>query len=169
MSVSSDSRQTERMMEVRTLCHARHSGVAMRLAARMSSYAETHRLGAVYGQDAAYLVNGQLLVPDISFISAAKISSEGEPAGPWPMAPDLAVEVITAADSGESIQQRMTEYFAAGARQVWIVLLESRNINVYRSATDFVVVTEEDVLFNIEIIPGFRCHVAELFRQPGQN
>jgi Uma2 family endonuclease len=37
-------------------------------------------------------------LPDIAFISAARIPPEGEPDDKWPMAPDLAVEVISPND-----------------------------------------------------------------------
>lgn len=146
--------------------HARHSGVTMRLAARLSTYAEAYKLGAVYGPDVCYLSGPHRLTPDISFIAADRLPPEGEPDGPWRLAPDLAVEIVTASDSGDEIQCRMSSYFLAGTRQVWIVLLDSRNVHIYRSATDFVVLTDLDNLFNLEILPGFRCRVNDLFELP---
>ena len=46
---------------------------------------------------------------------------------------------------------------------VWVVNPKWRSVTVYRSATEIKVLTAEDELTEQEIIPQFRCRVAEIF------
>src|SRR5688572_26184421 len=57
--------------------------------------------------------------PDVAFVRAEHIPPGGIPAGFWPGAPDLAVEVISPSDSMVDLLEKVQEYLAAGTRLVW--------------------------------------------------
>jgi len=145
---------------------ARHGGVGARLIIRLGSYVEAHRLGSVYGPDTTFRIGGNERLPDVSFVAAARIPAEGEPEGIWPIAPDLAVEIISPTDLHEKVIGRVREYFAAGVRQVWLISPEHKTLTIYYSPTHVTILSEEDELVSDDLVPGFRCRISELFQSP---
>ncbi len=155
--------------EEKEMGNARHGGVGTRLIVRLGSYVENNQLGGVYGPDTTFQVGSNERLPDIAFISAARIPPEGEPDDKWPMAPDLAVEVISPNDLWVKVNRKIYDYFEAGTRQVWLISLEHRTISVYRTPTQVAILTEDDELTCEELLPGFRCRISEIFKQPARN
>jgi len=147
---------------------ARHGGVGLRLGAEIWMHVKVNKLGAVYGPDTTFKIGQNERLPDVAFVSSARIPEEGEPEGPWPMAPDLAVEIISPNDLFEKLFSKVKEYFAAGVGQVWLVSPEHKIVIIYRSPTQITILTEDDELIGEELLPGFRCRVGELFQQPAR-
>ncbi len=158
-------------LEEKPMAGARHGGVGVRLLAKMFMHVDARQLGGVYGPDTNFQVGNRERVPDVAFVAAARIPPEGEPETAWPIAPDLAVEVISPNDSWEQVYRKLREYFAAGVREVWLISLEQRTVMIYHSpaVADAVTLTENDVLTSEALLPGFRCPVAELFKQPAHR
>ena len=96
---------------------ARHSGVGVRLITRLGLHVEANSLGGVYGPDATFKIGQNERLPDVAFVSASRIGSEGEPEGIWQIPPDLAVEILSPIDLFEKVISNVHEYFAAGVRQ----------------------------------------------------
>jgi Uma2 family endonuclease len=51
-------------------------------------------------------------------------------------------------------------------RQVWLISSEHKTITIYASPTHTMILTEADDLVSEELLPGFRCRIADLFRSP---
>lgn len=149
---------------------AKHGGVGARLSARMFLHVDAHQLGGVYGPDTNFAIGNRERVPDVSFVSAARIPPEGEPENAWPIAPDLAVEVISPNDAWEQLYRKLREYFAAGVREVWLISMEQRTVMIYHSpaVADAVTLAENEELTS-DLLPGFRCRISELFKQPARQ
>jgi len=147
---------------------SRHSGVGTRLIIRMGAHVETNKLGAVYGPDATFQIGNKDRMPDVSFLSARRIPEEGETDQKWDVAPDLAVEVISPNETWEKVNDKILEYFDAGVRQVWLISLKHRRAYVYDSPNLVRILIEEDELTSEELLPGFRCRISDLFRQPAR-
>jgi Uma2 family endonuclease len=154
--------------EAREMGSSRHSGVGTRLVIRMGMHVENNKLGAVYGPDATFQIGKKERMPDVSFLSAARIPEEGESDKKWDVAPDLAAEVISPNETWEKVNDKILEYFDAGVRQVWLISLKHRRVYVYDSTNLVRILTEEDELASEELLPGFRCRISELFQQPAR-
>ncbi len=152
--------------EEKTMGGARHGGVGTRLIVRLGSHVEAHQLGGVYGPDATFQIGENQRIPDVAFVSAARLPAAGEPEGIWPMAPDLAVEIISPNDLYEKVISKVEEYLASGVRQVWLISPEHRTVTIYHAPTHTTILTEADDLVSEELLPGFRCRIADLFRAP---
>jgi Uma2 family endonuclease len=152
--------------EEKTMGGARHSGVGVRLIVRLASHVEAHQLGGVYGPDATFQIGENQRIPDVAFVAATRFPVEGEPEGIWPMAPDLAVEIISPNDLYERVISKVEDYLAAGVRQVWLISPEHKAITIYSSPTHTSILTEADDLVSEELLPGFRCRIADLFWSP---
>jgi Uma2 family endonuclease len=57
----------------------------------------------------------------------------------------------------------MREYFAAGVQQVWFVTIEDQQVTIYDSPTKIRVVSTHEDLTSEDLLPGFKCRVADLF------
>lgn len=152
--------------EAKEMGSSRHSGVGTRLIIEMGMHVKLNKLGGVYGPDATFQIGQNERLPDVSFISAARIPPEGETEEKWHLAPDLAVEVISPSESWAKVNRKLREYFTAGVQQVWLVSLELREVHVYDSPKAMTVLGEEDALVSEALLPGFRLPINELFQQP---
>ena len=142
---------------------AKHSGVCGRLGRRLGVYVETNGLGELY-PEATFQIGENERIPDLAFVSASRIPSEGEPETKWPMAPDLAVEVISPNDLYEKVYAKAMEYLAAGVKQVWLVSPEHHTITIYRSPTNITAFPGDSELVIEDLFPGFRCPLSEIFK-----
>lgn len=154
--------------EEKVMGGARHGGVGVRLIARLASYVEAHQLGGVYGPDTTFQIGENERIPDVAFVSAARLPMEGEPEGSWSMAPDLAVEIVSPNDLYEKVLSKVEEYFAGGVRQVWLISPEHQTVTIYHTPTHTTILTEAEDLVSEELLPGFRCRIADLFRSPAR-
>lgn len=147
---------------------ARHGGIGMRLGARLTLFVEENQLGAIYGPDTTFKIGENQRLPDLAFVAADRIPPEGEPEGIWELAPDLAVEIVSPTDLYEKVIRKLVDYFAAGMRLVWLISPENRQLTVYTSPTQAIILTDEDELICDDVVPGFRCRLADIFRLVGR-
>jgi Uma2 family endonuclease len=103
--------------------------------------------------------------PDAAFVSAERLGEGEIPAGFWPVAPELAVEVLSPASTAEGIQEKVLQFLDAGTRTVWVVHPEARTVTVWSPPAEARVVDEDGRLDAGDVVPGFRMEIAELFRR----
>jgi Uma2 family endonuclease len=77
--------------------------------------------------------------------------------------PELIVEVMSPDDTWSEVQDKLAEYFAVGAKSIWVADPKRQRVHVYRSLTDLDVLSVQDTLTGGEVLPGFQVTVAELF------
>jgi Uma2 family endonuclease len=144
---------------------ARHSGICTRLARKLGNFVEANKLGEIY-QESSFQLETNERIPDLAFIAADRIPPEGEPETKWLLAPDLAVEVISPTDYYEKVHAKAMEYLTAGVKVVWIVSPENQTITSYRSTTNIMAFPYEADLVCEDLLPGFRCPLREIFKNP---
>lgn len=143
----------------------RHGKIAMKIARILGNYVEAKRLGEIYGTDVGFIIRlnpDTVRAPDIAFVSRERIPEDlGDSF--FPYAPDLAVEVLSPDESAIEIQDKITGYFQAGSKLVWIVNPKTKTVTVYRSLTDIHVLTINDQITGNDLIPGLSFPVADIF------
>jgi Uma2 family endonuclease len=145
---------------------SRHGRIALRLGSLLEQFVRQGRLGATFGAETGFILARNpdtVRAPDAAFVAAARVPASGLPDGYFPGAPDLGVEVISPSEAAAEINRKVGEYFAAGARLVWIVYPDTRQVVVFRSARASVALGADDTLDGGELLPGFACRVAEIF------
>jgi Uma2 family endonuclease len=143
-----------------------HGIVIARLTWRLGQHVETHQLGVVCGAETGFKISHNpdtVRAQDIAFVSSERLAQLGITKKYWAGAPDLAVEVLSPGDTVEEVGEKVEDWLAAGTRVVWIVSSKLRNVTVYRSLTSIAVLSEKDELDGQDVVPGFRCRVAEIF------
>jgi Uma2 family endonuclease len=103
--------------------------------------------------------------PDLVFISDKRwpISRRSPRKRPWNLVPDLAVEVVSENDKAWEVLTKVSIYFEAGSRAVWLIYPHLETIHVFDSFTQIRVLTKRDTLEGGEVVPEFRLPLALLF------
>ena len=137
-----------------------HGKISVSLILSLGEHVRGNQLGDVYTA-AGFHVGERMLIPDIAFLSKARIPDDTDKASPIP--PDLAVEVVSPTDASDRIEEKAFAYLAAGTQLVWVLRPRSKTILVYRSETEIQLLTQNDILTGEDVVEGFSCPVAALF------
>jgi Uma2 family endonuclease len=101
--------------------------------------------------------------PDVAFVAADRLPGGRSPRGWIKVAPDLAAEVVSPHDLYEEVEGKVNEYLAVGVRLVWVVSPGSRTVLVRRPDGTAAVVGPAGTLSGEDVLPGFKCPLADLF------
>ena len=145
-----------------------HGALAMLLGARIHAFVDARALGRVYAAETGYILQRKpdtVRAPDVSFVSANRPAGVRSPRGFIPGAPDLAIVVRSPDDSMAALEAKAWQYLRAGARLVWIVDPQAREVRVYRVGQPVEARTESEVLDGGEVLPGFMVELAGLFAE----
>lgn len=143
-----------------------HGRIAGNIAGELRNHVRAHDLGVMATAEAAYRLSvdpDTVRSPDVSYVRRERIEELGDPTGFWPGAPDLAVEVISPTDRYSEVLEKVGDYVDAGTPLVVVVDPPARSVTVYRSRTDLIVLTEDDVLEGGDVVPGWKLPVREIF------
>ena len=132
----------------------------------MNSFAAGKKLGLA--------VNGVLFVlnaarnlqrrPDVAFVSYARWTTSVVAREPdWDVVPDLAIEIVSATNFAEEIDRKITDYFQAEVRLMWVIYPDSGRVYVYQSPTHVSILERTDTLDGGEVLAGFRLPIAQLY------
>jgi Uma2 family endonuclease len=143
---------------------AEHGLAAQNLHDALREFLRGHPLGRLVFQCGFLLSDEPPTVrgPDLAFIRAERLPPK-PPTGFWPFAPDIAVEVVSPANSAADLQQKVAEYIGAGTRQVWVVYPRTRSVVAHLAGGEARVLGEDAELEGGEMLPGFHMHVADIF------
>jgi Uma2 family endonuclease len=138
------------------------AGTLIRLIGR---FLDDHDLGVVLtGDGFLRLFPGLVRAPDVSFIRWERFPDDEFPKEAiWPVAPDLAVEVLSEWNTEAEMRRKVREYFKAGAHRVWLVDPRSRTARIFTSPRRFKLVDENGPLDAGDLLPGFQLSLKEWF------
>jgi len=143
-----------------------HGAVIFRLAELLGPCIRKHALGFASAGDPGFILARDpdtVRAPDLAFIRKERLAAN--PAGPafWRGAPDLAVEVVSPNDTLHEVDEKARAWLEAGVTLVWVVNPAWRTVTVYRPGPDPETLSRDDELDGRDVLPGFRCRVADIF------
>jgi Uma2 family endonuclease len=148
--------------------------LAVSIAMLLRSFVDPRNLGLVNGADAALrFFPGLVRIPDVSYVSWARIPGGRMPKEPIPsLAPDLAVEVLSPSNTPREMARKRHDYFEAGVRLVWIVDPDNQTVDIYNAPDNPTRLDASETLDGGDVLPGFALPLADLFadldrRAPG--
>ena len=143
-----------------------HGRIAGSIVAHLRNHVERLGLGTVLVESGYVLQRAPDTVrgPDVSFVSLARLPPDQIPEQFIPGAPDLAVEILSPSSRWSEVEEKIADYFAAGARLVWVVDPAERRVIVRYPDRPPRVVTAGESLDGEDVVPGFALPLAELFR-----
>jgi Uma2 family endonuclease len=140
--------------------------IANILIGRLGPYCREKQLGYVVMETLFEIPNsGNDRKPDVAFVSFQRWAANRPlpRVNAWPVAPELAVEIISPTDKAFDVIEKVQEYFKGGVRQVWHVYSHIEQVFVFDSPTTVRVLTRADELTAEPLVPGFRMPMGELF------
>jgi Uma2 family endonuclease len=139
------------------------SELAMWILWLLGNFVHPRKLGHLTGEGAGYIVGGDRVSPDVAFVSKARqeqLSRRG-----WnPVAPDLAVEVVSPTDEKGEIEKKQRIYMKAGVL-VWYVYAERKEIDVFAPGQPKQTLGIDDTLDGGNALPGLSVAVREIFER----
>ncbi len=141
------------------------SRVAIVLAHLLQTYLDDHPIGLIAGEDGPYrILPENVRKPDVSFLSFARLPDGVVPRDAvCPIAPDLAVEVLSKGNTTAEMDLKRKEYFATGVRLVWEIDPASRTARIYTGVNQLEQIGPDGVLRGGEVLPGFEVQFKAIF------
>jgi len=138
-----------------------HGVIQSNIAHGLRDYLESQPIGLVSG-DANFRLwperATQSRAPDVSFILKERLPKDLYHY--LPLAPDLAVEILSPDDSFMKMMEKVDEYLSQGVKLVWIVIASTREVLVCTAQGK---VSVRDTLTAPDLLPGFELPVQNIF------
>jgi S1-C subfamily serine protease/Uma2 family endonuclease len=138
--------------------------VASRVHWRLAVHANEKQLGEAV-HEVLFGLSPRRRRPDVALVSCQRWT-RGHPISstdPWPVVPNLAVEVVSPTDNAEPLLGKVAEYLQAGVDQVWVSYPLLKLVYVYESLTKVRGYAEADELDGGDVMPGFKLSLSALF------
>ena len=142
-----------------------HGVIAAAVSALLHVWARQTKAGHV-GVEAGFILArapDTVRGPDVAFVRRDRIPPGGVPEGFWPLAPDLAVEIVSPGDTTNEILAKVGDYLAAGTPLIWVIYPRRQEVVVHMPDQVSRTYGAGDDLSFPEVLPGFSCLVADLF------
>ena len=144
---------------------SKHGLIASRIGARLYLFVDENGHGAVFAAETGFKLESDpdtVLAPDAAFVAAERLPAQ-LPAGYFPGAPDLAVEVVSPGDRAAELQVKVQAWLHHGTKLVWIVEPKTETVSIYRLDGSVTVLRIGDVLNGEALLPGFQFELNKLF------
>lgn len=138
-----------------------HDVIVARIIVCLAPFVQ--KVGFLAASSAGFrMVTGNIRSPDVSLVLRERLPEGELPKGFMDGAPDLAIEVVSPNEDWVELGRKLGEYFMSGAKEVWLVDPDKVTVTVYKSLTDVQVFRVDDEIACGDLLPGFRCKVADL-------
>ncbi len=140
--------------------------IAAIILAFLNVHVLSKNIGYVSGADGGYhLGGGKVRLPDVAYIT--KQRAQGLVGNAFPVAPNLAVEVISDSETAKSVRQKVHDYLEAGTQVVWTVYPEDKLVEVHRLNDAGTLLTDTyrvgDTMTGGNVLPDFAVAVRAIF------
>ena len=133
---------------------------------RMAERVFPNGLGEVYTSNRGYATGpdsrATSRMPDVAFVSSARLDQPELAGMLYNGAPDLDVEMLSDSNTPAEIAPKIEEYLNAGGRAVWVIDIDARTLTVPAADAPPVVLTDADTVDGGDYLPGFTCAVADM-------
>lgn len=142
----------------------RSARIGGRIYALFLRHGEELGFGLAYPAEAGFLLfedRQTVRSPDAAFIVRDRLTDEAD--GFVPIAPDLAVEVLSPSDCMADALAKVAMYLAAGVQSVWLVDPGTQTVTIFSPDAPPTRLSGNDILDAGDILPGFSVPVADIF------
>jgi Uma2 family endonuclease len=136
------------------------SQIAMIIGSYITMFVLQNNLGYISGADGGYRVGDERYMPDVGFISKERQPQPNRDAYN-PLAPDLAVEVVSPSDDLRLLSFKISNYVASGT-VVWVVYPDVREVHIH-TQQGAVMLGEDDSITGGDVLPDFSLAVKAIF------
>ena len=111
------------------------------------------------------LPNGAMRSPDVAWIKAQRWNalSDAEKSSFAPICPDFVIELRSASDRLNGLQEKMKEYIDNGVLLGWLIDRKHRNVHIYRPNKAVEIIEEPSVMKGDPELPGFSLPMTKVW------
>lgn len=145
-----------------------HGRLEFKLLLAIGNHVMPNHLGMLYPGDTDFVLDGEpgnirlQYQCDVGFLTTEHMVST---TGYIYRAPNLAVEIISPSQTYIEIRSKVKNYLKYGTQQVWIVLPESKEIEVHTLTAAPKTYTVGDTLPGGDLLPGLLWDVKSVFEE----
>ncbi len=132
------------------------------LIAYFGNYVLVNKLGRITGADGGYVINGEDYIPDAAFVSYKRQPIPPKTAAYNPVAPDLAIEILSPGNTKDEMTYKVGNYMAAGT-VVWVGNPDKKTIDVHIPGQPVKRLRVGEILEGGDVLPGFQVALADIF------
>ena len=138
------------------------SEAAAILIGELHGFIRPRKLGRITSSDGGYVINGEDYIPDAAFISYKRQPVRPNKVAYNPVAPDLAIEVLSPGNTAKEIATKIVNYMAVNT-VLWLVDPDEKTIDVWIPGQPVKRLRVGDMLEGGDVLPGFQLAVADIF------
>ena len=145
----------------------RHGRLAIRIAWLLNNHVMAKQLGVVLAAETGFRISvdpDTVLAPDVAIVENSRYSQVENEIGYLPLAPDLAVEVLSPNDRFSRVESKALAWLDAGSKLVLLVDPEMETIHAYRSRSQIQIFEKLESIECDDAVPGWTLEVNEVFR-----
>jgi Uma2 family endonuclease len=145
---------------------AEHGGISFQVGLIVGNFVRQRHLGRLYASETGFLIRrspDRVRATDLAFVASSRLAAGPNPSGYLAIAPDFVAEVVSSGDTALEVQQRVDDWLRAGTAVVWVVYSSSRAVLIWRGLDRADRRANDQELDAEPALPGFRCHVRDLF------
>ncbi|MGA9378835.1 MAG: Uma2 family endonuclease [Phormidium sp.] len=136
------------------------------LTAQVWIWNEQNKLGVVFDSSTGFkLPNGADRSPDVAWIPLERWDAltVEQKRRFLPLCPDFVVELLSPSDSLTATQEKMREYLENGTRLGWLIVRDSRRVEIYRQGREVEVLESPVILSGEDVLPGFVLNLQQIW------
>lgn len=144
----------------------KHGFIAWKIMYKIGDFVEKNKLGIITSSETGYKLAcnpDTVRAPDAAFKSNEKLVQEFMSDGYSTVMPELVIEVNSPSDSYTKIAGKVQDWLRAGVEMVWVIEPSDKTVAVYNEIGKCTILSEHDYLDGGNILPGFKCHVRDIF------
>lgn len=150
--------------------HLYHQVVSGNLVSLLNQWSEQQKNGLAIFTPGVIFADDDDVVPDVIWISHARLAQALQPDGKLHSAPELVIEVLSPGSNNErrDREAKLKLYSRRGVLEYWIVSWQERRIEVYRREDAILKLAstlyEDDALQSPHLLE-FSCPIRKVFAQ----
>jgi Uma2 family endonuclease len=140
-----------------------HGRIGFRLGHLIQTFLDRRPLGVIFNSDTGFLLARKpdlVRAPDVSYVASERLTGI-DMRKFLPLAPDLAVEVVSPDDTAAEVDAKARMWIDYGSRLVWVVFPDERVVHVYRKGLPPAELTPAEKLSGEDVLPGFTLPISD--------
>ncbi|MEO0540326.1 MAG: Uma2 family endonuclease [Cyanobacteria bacterium P01_A01_bin.105] len=148
--------------------HWGHQKTIMNTSSELHRWSNATGLGETVSTPGIIFTDADNVIPDIVWISKARLETALDESGHLTVAPELIVEVLSSGTDNErrDRETKLKLYASRGVQDYWILDWRLQQVEVYRRQTgllQLVTTLFAGDMLTSPLLPGFSCDVERLF------
>jgi Uma2 family endonuclease len=143
----------------------KHSKTQGRLYRLLDEWCENQKTGRILPEWGIVLKrkeNDWVPIPDLTYVSYERLSSEWDEDALCPVLPELVIEIISPGQTFGELTEKAEDYLSAGIERVWIVDPKAQTVTVFRKEGGFETLQNNELIVD-SLLPELNLPVARIF------